>query len=111
MNNQIAFEELMKVITHIQEDEMRLERIARCLKLDIEHKLLIEDIENNHSQETNSAKSEITAVHEKSPDTNNSTKQELNKEILEDYDGISERQASRKLNKKLFVKSVKEVKA
>lgn len=48
MNNEIAFEELMKVISHIREDEMRLERIAKCLKLDIEHELLMKKIEDNY---------------------------------------------------------------
>lgn len=42
MNNQIAFEELLEVLKHLKQDEMRLERIAKCLKLDIEHERIME---------------------------------------------------------------------
>jgi hypothetical protein len=45
MNKQIAFEELLEVLKHLRQDEMRLERIAKCFKLEIEQEMINKAIE------------------------------------------------------------------
>jgi hypothetical protein len=44
MNDKICFEELLEVIKHMQEDEMRLLRIAKALENKIEQESILDNL-------------------------------------------------------------------
>jgi len=51
MNKQIAIEELLEVLKHLRQDEMRIERIAKCLKLDLEQERINDLLKDASSTE------------------------------------------------------------